>query len=51
MLNALVESQVALDIIRTRGEYTSFGLHVRAFPYPENQMAVWIILAVRYKSG
>eukprot|EP00002_Diphylleia_rotans_P038838 TRINITY_DN8878_c0_g1_i3.p2 TRINITY_DN8878_c0_g1~~TRINITY_DN8878_c0_g1_i3.p2 ORF type:complete len:104 (+),score=20.58 TRINITY_DN8878_c0_g1_i3:200-511(+) len=50
MMNALQIEKVPVDLLNTRGDQVRFGLRVRVFPYPDNICAVWVMIAVKYKS-
>jgi len=41
-------SAIGADILRTRGDKVNFALRVKVYEYPENTMAVWIMLAVKF---
>jgi len=52
MLNALVSSPVASDILNTQSDdSTRFALRVSVFAYPENAHAIWVMLAVRFRAA
>lgn len=46
---ALLRNETSQLILLTRGDQVRFGLRVRLVPYPETALAVWVMLAVRYK--
>jgi centrosomal protein CEP76 len=48
ILAGIEGSDVGSDIIKTRGDQVRFALRVRCYVYPENTLAVWVMLAVRY---
>jgi centrosomal protein CEP76 len=50
IMAALVKNSVAVDIIQTRGDTVRFAFRIKVVPYPEEITAVWVMLAVRYRS-
>ena len=50
MMGGISKSSVGADILQTRGDTVRFALRVKIVPYPEEISAVWIMLAVRYRS-
>ena len=42
-------TDVAVDILRARGDGVRFALRCRVYPYPEDTYAVWVMLAVKYE--
>jgi centrosomal protein CEP76 len=40
-------SVIGADILRTRGDKINFALRVKVYEYPENTMAVWIMVSLR----
>lgn len=42
-------NDAAHDVVHVRGDYARFALRVRVTVYPENTLAVWVMLAVRYQ--
>ena len=49
-LNTIKQSQVGYEIIQTKGDLVRFALRAKVVLYPQNVSALWIILAVRYRS-
>lgn len=50
MMGNICKSSIAADILQTRGDTVRFAIRVKVIPYPEEICAVWIMLAVRYRS-
>ena len=50
MMSSICKSSIAVDILQTRGDTVRFALRLKIIPYPEEICAVWIMLAVRYRS-
>lgn len=50
MMISLCQASVAQDILYTRGDTVRFGLRCKLVSYPEERVAVWIMLAVRYRA-
>lgn len=51
ILHALRKSSVASDILYTRADHTHFAVRVLVLPFPENIVAVWVMLAVRFRAS
>jgi len=39
----------ALDLVSTRGDHVKMAVRVKVVVYPEDVVAVWVMLAVRYQ--
>eukprot|EP00727_Mastigamoeba_balamuthi_P000314 m51a1_g1028 putative centrosomal protein of 76 kda (719) ;mRNA; f:660303-663841 len=50
MLTALLKSPVGSDVVRTRGDKVRMALCVQCHVYPEDAVATWLMIAVRYVS-
>ena len=50
MMGAMARASIAVDILQTRGDTVRFALRIKVIAYPEEICAVWIMLAVRYRS-
>ena len=50
MLTSLVQSQVARDILETRGDTVRLVVRVKVVAYPEETFVAWVMLAVRYRA-
>jgi len=48
ILAGIEGSDVGADIFKTRGDQVNFALRVKCYVYPENTLAVWVMLAVRF---
>ncbi len=46
----LLKYKIAGEIIKSRGDNIYFSLRTKVILYPENVFALWVILAVRYRS-
>jgi len=40
----------AVEVLRARGDHVRHSLHVKIFPYPEDTIALWVMLAVTFRS-
>jgi centrosomal protein CEP76 len=47
---SLTQAAVAQDILSTRGDTVRFALRIKVVSYPEDRLAVWLMLAVRYRT-
>jgi hypothetical protein len=43
------DNPAASDVISSTGDYVRFALRVRVEAYPEDMVAVWVMLAVRFQ--
>eukprot|EP00696_Hemimastix_kukwesjijk_P014993 gnl/Hemi2/3085_TR1090_c0_g1_i1.p1 gnl/Hemi2/3085_TR1090_c0_g1~~gnl/Hemi2/3085_TR1090_c0_g1_i1.p1 ORF type:complete len:641 (+),score=176.65 gnl/Hemi2/3085_TR1090_c0_g1_i1:145-2067(+) len=50
MFSALLNSPTGAELLRTSGDYVRFGLRVKIYAYPEEAKAVWVMVAVKYRS-
>lgn len=50
MMTSITKAAVAQDILQTRGDQVRFAIRVKLVAYPEERCAVWVMLAVRYRS-
>ncbi len=50
ILTTLKQSKIGYEIIQTKGDLVRFALRAKIVAYPQNVTALWIILAVRYRS-
>jgi len=50
MMISLEKAATAADILNSRGDQVRFALRARIIVYAENFTAVWVMLAVRYRS-
>ncbi|GBG32242.1 Centrosomal protein of 76 kDa [Hondaea fermentalgiana] len=51
ILHALRKSTVASELLHTRADHTHFALRVMVLPFPEDVVAVWVMLAVRFRAS
>lgn len=49
MAVAFSHNRDARLIMETTGDSVAFAVRVRVFPYPEDTVAVWVFLGVRFK--
>ncbi len=50
IMSGLLQAKVGRDILDTKGDTVRFSLRVKVTAYPEDSVATWTILAVRYRS-
>ncbi|CAG9334919.1 unnamed protein product [Blepharisma stoltei] len=50
IMGSITKASVAQDILQTRGDTVRFALRIKLVAYPEERCAVWVMLAVRYRS-
>lgn len=50
MMVTFNKTAASADILQTRGDTVRFAIRVKMVPYPEERCAVWVMLAVRYRS-
>lgn len=50
IMASLLKANIAADILSTRGDQVRFALRVKIVPYPHEVQAVWLMLAVRFRS-
>jgi centrosomal protein CEP76 len=50
MMNAFKRNKVCLDIMECVGDSVRFGIRVKVYTYPEDIVAVWVMLAVKYRA-
>lgn len=41
-------SPIGAEILKSRGDPVKFALRVKIYAYPENMLAVWVMLAVKF---
>ncbi|CEO94544.1 hypothetical protein PBRA_000329, partial [Plasmodiophora brassicae] len=51
ILAHLLQSKVAVDILRTMSSFVHFALRVHIVPYAENVAATWVILGVKWRTS
>ena len=50
IMGIISKNSVAIDIMQTRGDTVRFAFRIKVVAYPEEINAVWVMLAVRYRS-
>lgn len=45
----LTETRLSKDVLDSHGDYIRFAIRVRVFPYPEDLVSTWVMIAVRYQ--
>lgn len=50
IMHHLYSHKVGKEILQARGDQMKHAVRVKIVPYPENISAVWVMLAVRYRS-
>jgi len=50
MFSNILNASISQEIINTRGDTVRFALRVKLMAYPEEKAAVWVMLAVRFRS-
>ncbi len=48
MMSSLKAARIAREILDTRGDHIRFAVQVDVHAYPEDFVAVWIMIAVTY---
>jgi hypothetical protein len=49
-MDACAGDPLSVEVLRARGDGVKHSLHVKVFPYPEDTLAVWVMLAVTFRS-
>ena len=49
MMDTLEQTKIAQDIIQTTGDRVAFAIRVKLQPFAEHAVALWVMLAVRYR--
>ena len=50
IFHAMTKAKGCREILLAKGDKVRFGLKIKVFDYGEHGLAVWILLAVRFKS-
>ncbi len=50
MMHHIYNNKVGKDILTARGDQIKHAVRVKIVSYPENVCAVWVMVAVRYRS-
>jgi len=51
IMHAIRRSPIAKDILKIRADHTHFALRVKLVPFPENVVALWVMLCVRFRAS
>jgi len=50
MIHHIYNNKVGKEVLLARGDQLKLALRVKIVPYPENVCAVWVMVAVRFRS-
>ena len=50
MMLHIHSNKVGHEVLSVRGDMVRHAIRVKIVPYPENMCAVWVMIAVRYRS-
>ena len=46
----ILSSEVGKDILQSRGDQVTFSVRCKIYPYPQNVLSVWIMIATKYRA-
>ncbi len=49
IFGSILSSEIGKDILYTRGDQVTFAVRCKIYPYPQNVLSIWLMIATKFR--